>query len=100
MVGKCKLVLRIRVGYKDHQMTLKVQSINISTGGSASLRLGHKNFNPSCTKVFGTHTFYEGGGGGLSRPPMISKTADSTNFNFGRPLELYMRGRKLVKLMI
>ena len=28
-------------------------------------------FNPSCTKVFGTHTFYEGGGGGggLSRPP-------------------------------
>ena len=28
--------------------------------------------NPSCTKVFGTHTFYEGGGGGggwwLSRP--------------------------------
>ena len=24
-------------------------------------------FNPSCTKVFGTHTFYEGGG--LSRPP-------------------------------
>ena len=26
---------------------------------------------PSCTKVFGTHTFYEGGGGrGLSRPPL------------------------------
>ena len=30
--------------------------------------------NPSCTKLFGTHTFYEGGGGGgggLSRPLMI-----------------------------
>ena len=26
-------------------------------------------FNPSCMKVFGTHTFYEGGGGGLTRPP-------------------------------
>ena len=26
--------------------------------------------NPSCTKVFGIHTFYEErGGGGLSRPP-------------------------------
>ena len=25
--------------------------------------------NPSCTKVFGTHIFYEVGGGGLSRPP-------------------------------
>ena len=58
-------------------------------------------FNPSCTKLFGTHTFYEGkGGGGLSQPPMISKTVDSTNFNSGRPLELSMRGRKPIELMI
>ena len=60
--------------------------------------------NPSCTKVFGTHTFYEGGGGGggrrLSRPPMTSKTVDSTNFKFGRPLGLSMRGKKPVELMI
>ena len=55
-------------------------------------------FNPSCTKVyvFGTHTFYEGGWA----PPMISKTADSTNFNFGRPLGLSMRGRKQVEIMM
>ena len=42
-----------------------------------------KVINPSCTKVFGTHTFYGGGGGGgrLSRPSlMISKTVDPTNF--------------------
>ena len=63
------------------------------------------HLNPSCTKVFGTHTFYEEGGGGgggrVSRPPsMISKTVDSTNFKFGRPLGLSMRGRKLVELMI
>ena len=30
---------------------------------------------------------------------MISKTADSTTFNFGRPLGLSMRGKKLVELM-
>ena len=36
-----------------------------------------------------------GGEGGFeSTPPMISKTVDSTNFNFGRPLGLSMKGRK------
>ena len=60
------------------------------------------SFNPSCTKVFGTHTFYEGGGGGggLSGPLMISETVDPTNFNFARPLGLSKRSRKLVELMI
>ena len=50
-------------------------------------------FNPSCTKVFGTHTFYEGVEP-TPPPPMISKTVDPTNFNFGRPLGLSMRGKK------
>ena len=49
-------------------------------------------------EVFGTHTFYEGVGGGgggvLSRPPMISEMVDSPTFNFGRPLGLCMRGKK------
>ena len=55
------------------------------------------HFNPSCMKVFGT----KGEGGWLSRPsPMILKTVDSTNFNFGKPLGLSMRGKKLVELMI
>ena len=40
------------------------------------------------------------GRGRLSRPPMISKTVDSTTFKFGMPLGLSMRGRKLVELMI
>ena len=31
---------------------------------------------------------------------MISKMVDSTNFTFGSPLELSMRGRKPVDLMI
>ena len=59
------------------------------------------NINPSCTKVFGTYTFdLQKGGWGVSRPPMISKTVDSTNFNFGRQLGLSMRGKKPVELMI
>ena len=41
-----------------------------------------------------------GGGGGWSRPPMISKTVDSTNFNFGRPLGLSMRSKQLVESII
>ena len=41
-----------------------------------------------------------GGGGSRPPPPMISKTVDSTNFNFGRPLGLSMRGKKPVELMI
>ena len=50
-------------------------------------------------RYFGTKG--EGGGGWLSRPsPMIPKTVDSTNFNFGRPLGLSMRGKKPVELMI
>ena len=59
-------------------------------------------FNPSCTKVFGTHTFYQGRVESTPPPPpqMISKTVDSTNFNFGRPLGLSMRGKKPVELMI
>ena len=54
----------------------------------------HAYFNPSCTKVFATHTYYQGGGGGegLRRSPMISKTVDSTSFNFGKPLRLSRRG--------
>ena len=49
--------------------------------------------NPSCTKMFGTHTLHEGRGGGGEPTPMISKTLDSTTFNFGRPLGLSMRGK-------
>ena len=44
----------------------------------------------------------KGGGEGLSRspPPMISETVDSTTWNFGRPLGLSMRGKKLVNLSL
>ena len=36
-----------------------------------------------------------------TNPTMISKTVDSTTLNFGRPLGLSMRGKKiLVELMI
>ena len=61
------------------------------------MRLEIPEFNPSCTKVFGIHVFYEGGGGGGGgeSTPMISKTVDSTTFNFGRPLGLSMRRKKV-----
>ena len=41
-----------------------------------------------------------GGGGNPNPSSMISKTVEPTNFNFGRPLGLSMRGEKPVKLMI
>ena len=45
-----------------------------------------------------------GGGGGEEEveptPTMISETADSTNFNFGRQSGLSMKGKKPVELMI
>ena len=37
--------------------------------------------NPSFTKPFGTHTFYQGGGGS-SQPPAISKTVAPMNVKF------------------
>ena len=55
----------------------------------------------SYTKVFGTHTFYEGEGERIEpTPPKISETVDSTTLNFGRPLELSMRGKNVVELLI
>ena len=36
-------------------------------------KAGPDRANPSCTKPFGTHTFYQGGGGGSSRPPSYLK---------------------------
>ena len=45
-------------------------------------------FNPSCTKPFGTHTLYQGGGGGgQPLPPAISKTASPLNLKLCRVLE-------------
>ena len=54
------------------------------------------HFNHSCTKVFGM----KGDGGGWADPPLWSRKRYSTNFNFGRPLGLSMRGKKTVELMI
>ena len=39
-------------------------------------------------------------GGGVEPIPMILEMVDSTTFNFGRPIGLSMRGKKLVQLMI
>ena len=41
----------------------------------------------------------KGEGGIEPTSPMISKKVDSTNFNFGKPLELSIRCRKPVELM-
>ena len=57
--------------------------------------------NPSCTKVFGSHTLYEGEiDPPPPPPPMISKTVDPTEFNFGRPLGISMGVKNMVELMI
>ena len=47
------------------------------------------------------HILQRGGGGGGQKPPYDLKNADSTNFNFSRPLGgPSMRSRKLLELMI
>ena len=72
-----------------------------------NLTVTSSNFsqNDGTMKIL-THFLYEGiwyryhkrlrrgGGGGLSRLPMISKTVDSTTFQFCRPLELSIRGKQ------
>ena len=58
-------------------------------------------FNPSCTKVFLRPHLQGGWGGGIElTPSMILKTVDFTNFSFERPIELYMKGQKMLKLML
>ena len=52
------------------------------------MTLNHFTHKPSYTKVFGTQVFYKGGGDWAKPPSMISKTVDSTTFNFRRPLGL------------
>ena len=49
--------------------------------------------------IWYSHILRGGGGGGLSQPPMISKTVDSTNFSFSRLLGLSVSVKKLVELM-
>ena len=45
-------------------------------------------FNPSYTKLFRTHTLYQGGGGGSSGPPTVSSTLDCTNLKFCKVLDI------------
>ena len=48
-LGRCPIALTAPPGEKTKRLVLHILTV----------------FNPSCTKVFGTHTFYEGGGGGV-----------------------------------
>ena len=80
----------IRMSNKSYSKFLSFHRENsqISTFAQNFIKI-----NPSCTKVFGIDTLYEGGGGvggGVepSPPSVISKTIDSTNYTFGRPLGL------------
>ena len=54
--------------------------------------------NPSFSKPFGTHTFYQGGGGGSSRPPAISKTVAPMKLKFCRVLETPLKVLEMLKL--
>ena len=57
-------------------------------------------FNPSCTKPFGTHTLYQGGGGGgfEPTPSAISKTVAPMNLKFSRVLETPLKVSEMLKL--
>ena len=54
--------------------------------------------NPSFTKPFGTHTFYQGGGVGQTLPPTISKTVTPMNLEFCGVLEIYFNVLEMLKL--
>ena len=55
------------------------------------------SFNPSFTKPFGTHTFYQGGRG-RPEPPAISKTVEPMNVKFCRALETHLNVLEMLKL--
>ena len=56
-------------------------------------------FNPTFTKPFGTHTLYQGeGGGGSAGPPVISKTVALMNVNFCKVLETALNVLEMLKL--
>ena len=52
----------------------------------------------SCTKVFGTHTIYEGGG--VEPTPHDFENGKLYNLQLWQAIRLSMRGKKLVELMI
>ena len=55
------------------------------------ISLFYEHFNPSYTKLFRTHTLYQGGGGGGGGhldPPTISSTLDCTNLKFCKVLDI------------
>ena len=54
-----------------------------------------KFLNPSCTKLFGTHTWYQGG---RPDPPAISKTLAPMNLKFCRVLETSFNILEMLKL--
>ena len=54
-------------------------------------------FNPSSTKPFGTHTFYQGRGG-RTDPPAISETVAPMNVKFCRVLETPLKVSEMLKL--
>ena len=60
-----------------------------------------QDINPSFTKHFGTHTFYQrgGGGGGVEQTSQaISETVASMNVKFCRVLETYLKVLEMLKL--
>ena len=62
-----------------------------------------KHLNPRRPKVFGTHTWYQGGGG-VSKPPLpppISRMAQNMNFKFGTFIvQLYLGCKSKKKIWI
>ena len=59
----------------------------------------HKSsfLNSSFTKPCGTHTFYQGGGGGTG-PPAISETVALMNLKFCKVLETPLKVLEMLKL--
>ena len=54
-------------GYETHISSLVhcgLHALEVTTLNVVANNLLRRCFNPSCTKVFRTHNFYEGGGGG------------------------------------
>ena len=94
----------VRKNQKHHQASKDVQYKQVNHQGLVqedtswryfpmnksllSLIYKAKIVNPSYSKLFRTHTLYQGGGGGSSGPPIISSAIGCINLKFCKVLEI------------
>ena len=72
----------------------------VTVGNRKQVHANREQINPSFTKLFGTHTFYQGGRGegGGPCPPAISNTVAPMKVKFCRVFETSLNVSGMLKL--